>query len=304
MLKLRKIAKLIIYKTSFVFLFILILIFNPTPCSSQVSNQRDFSYFEFKAGLGTTHYFGDIGGANTRKQIFKRFEDFDLFETRFAFMGGLRYQINNSFAFSLNLIPGLIAGDDKYSLNRNRDYKFQSIIVDAAGQFEYYLLPWTAKIRPYIFGGLDATAWVSNNVFELEEDRQIKLRNTWARHAGLGFIKEINADSNYGVNIGFHHSFSDFIDGYNGGTDVTDMYYYILFEYSTKIAKRSIYNRKGKIRRPGILNRSGKKYSETNIKRFMAEDPNELRKQDRRAIKRYLQKIERKRKRNLKRNKK
>lgn len=298
MLNLRNSIWVFISKSILGYFIITIFFLSSIHCNSQISNKRSFSYFELLGGLGTTHYFGDIGGTNKRIKLFKRFEDFDLYETRFAFLGGMRYQINKSFAFSFNLIPALIAGDDKYSLNRDRNFSFHSIVVDATGQFEYYFLPWSTKIRPYFIVGLDATAWISNNIFVSEEDRQIKLRNTWGSHAGIGFRKEINKYSKYGVNIALHRSASDFIDGYNGTTNIPDMYYYVLFEYSTEITKRSIYNRKGKLRKSGITRKRIKNYTDEDIKKIENNEPNTLTAKDRRIIKRYLRKLERIRKKN------
>jgi len=283
-----------------IYIFVASIILSSQTLVGQLSNQRKFNYFEAFGGIGSTHYFGDIGGSTRKSKLFKRFEDFDIYETRFAIHAGLRYQINKHFAASVNLIPGLIAGDDKYSINRNRGYEFHSLIVDGAAQIEYYFLPWTTKTRPYVFAGLDATAWISNNIYQAEADRQIKMRNTWGKHVGFGFRKELNSLNSYGLNVGLHSSASDFIDGYNGTTDINDMYYYVLFEYSSRIAKRSIYNRKGKLRKDGLLRKNTKKYSEENIKRIMASDPNVLTNRDRRAIKRYLKKIERRRKRGSK----
>lgn len=244
--------------------------------------------------MGTSHYFGDIGGATKRSKLFKKFEDFDLYETRFAFLAGMRYQINESFALSFNMIPALLAGDDKRSFHRDRNYMFHSIVLDGALQFEYFFLPWKTNFRPYVFAGLDATAWISNNIFESAIDRKIKLRNTWGTHSGLGFRKEITNYSSYGVNIALHRSFSDFIDGYTGSTSIPDMYYYVLFEYSTKIARRSIYNRKGLLRR--YLIKKPNVYSEEEIQKLLKKERVGLNAKDRRAIKRHLKKIKKEKK--------
>jgi len=175
---------LISNKSIIIWLFFISLILISIQGNSQKSNKRRFEYFELFGGTGTTHYFGDIGGATNRKKLFKKFEDFDPYETRFAFLAGMRYQMSKSFALSFNLIPALLAGDDEFSLNRDRNYRFHSIILDGTLQIEYYYLPWNLKFRPYVFAGMDATVWISNNIFESAVDRRIKLRNTWGTHTG------------------------------------------------------------------------------------------------------------------------
>ncbi len=122
---------------------------------SQTSNLRLFNYFELFGGVGTSHYFGDIGGAGSRWDGFfdkiDSFRDFDPLETRISTTIGARYLLNRTFAVSGRLSPIWLSGNDAGSFNAKRGYYFNSFLTELSGQAEVYWLSRYTGLNPYFF---------------------------------------------------------------------------------------------------------------------------------------------------------
>lgn len=226
---------------------------------SQISNMRKRNYYELSAGVGITNYFGDIGGADAMVSGWNRYRDLDITNTRPLASLGFRYYLGKYWASSIYLTPAWIAGDDKYSKNRERNSHFETTLVEVTGQLELYATPFTKKSRPYIFGGGGGIAWLSNNVFNDDDNRKIKLRNTWTYYYGIGFKREIEYYYSVGINLSVNYLTSDYLDGYKGSTLIEDMYFFTQIEFSVKIARRSKYDRKGMLPGPGLFRKRVKK---------------------------------------------
>ncbi len=107
--------------------------------------------WEAGAWLGASHYFGDL---NTDNEI-----------NDLGFAGGAfgRYNFNNRLALKMGVSGGQIGGSDTNSENNfeiQRNLNFESIIVDAASQFEFNFLPYDHGSKknffsPYLFAGFN-----------------------------------------------------------------------------------------------------------------------------------------------------
>ncbi len=126
--------------------------------------------YEAIFGVGTSNFFGDIGGTSDKNNLFG-FKDIQLQYTRPAMDIGLRYKLTGNTAVKFNMIFGMIAGNDINSRNDHRNFAFRSTIFEPSFQFEYYILPEArgyssaalfnrrgminnySKIYIYLFGG-------------------------------------------------------------------------------------------------------------------------------------------------------
>jgi len=229
----------------FVILFCASLFLATSFSWTQVSNVRKRHYYELLGSVGITNYFGDIGGAETVVSRWERYKDFDITGTRPMASVGLRYFIGKYLAVSAYLSPAWIAGNDEYSINSEREARFETILIEGTGHLEIYLTPFSKKSRPYIFGGGGGVAWLSNNVFKDADNRDIRLRNTWSYCVGIGFKREIEYFYSVGFNVGAHYITSDYIDGIKGGTKFDDIYFFTQIEFCVKLARKKIYDGKG-----------------------------------------------------------
>src|SRR4030042_3871614 len=102
--------------------------------------------YEAVAGIGTAHYFGDIGGTADKNNLFG-IKDIELFNTRPSFYLGVRYKIRNNMAVKANFIFGFLKGDDAGSKNNERNCAFTSKIFEPSAQFEFSIISEEQKYR-------------------------------------------------------------------------------------------------------------------------------------------------------------
>lgn len=269
---------------------------------SQTSNLRLFNYFEFFGGIGSSHYFGDIGGAGTRwNGFFDRidsFRDFDPLETRISTSFGARYMLNRSFAVSGRLSPIWLSGNDAGSFNSERAYYFNSFLTELSGQAELYWLSRYTGLNPYFFAGFGAIAWYSK-VKKADFQNYVSTGNVFL--GGLGFRYSANKAWTHSFELGYRYSLTDYIEMFKGSSKWNDSYYLLQYNLSYHFTRGTIYNRRGLVRKNWWEQRKKDALSEgdLNIEINQAVDPadGELSSRERRQVARYLKKISRKRKR-------
>ena len=96
--------------------------------------------YEAMFGVGTSNFFGDIGGTSDKNNLFG-FKDIQVQYTRPVFDVALRYKLSGEMAVKFSMIYGMIAGNDINSRNDQRNFAFRSTIFEPSLQFEYYILP-------------------------------------------------------------------------------------------------------------------------------------------------------------------
>jgi hypothetical protein len=102
--------------------------------------------YEAIVGIGTAHYFGDIGGAQTEDNLFG-IKDIEIKGTRPSIYLGARYKITPNIAVKANFIYGFLAGSDEGSLNNDRNYAFSTGIFEPSVQAEYSIISEEQKYR-------------------------------------------------------------------------------------------------------------------------------------------------------------
>jgi hypothetical protein len=132
--------------------------------------------FDFMAGVSTSHFLGDLGGKPTLGT--NDISDLDLGSTRYAVTVGMRMNLNRTFALRTNLWYARVAGDDKFTRNRERRGRnlnfFSNIFeLDAVLEANIYRTADRKKIF-YIFGGVGYMTFnpktrLNGEVYELRD---------------------------------------------------------------------------------------------------------------------------------------
>ena len=72
--------------------------------------------YELVAGLGTTQFFGDVGGFSKSEDILG-LKDISFLQTRFNFTLGMKYRILSDLNIRLNLAYGMLHATDARGSN-------------------------------------------------------------------------------------------------------------------------------------------------------------------------------------------
>src|SRR4030042_7100504 len=92
-----------------ILILILLLSFSVSEGYSQKWKLRRY---EAIVGIGTAHYFGDIGGSADKNNLFG-IKDIELFNTRPSAYLGIRYKLRHNMAVKANFIFGFLKGSDE-----------------------------------------------------------------------------------------------------------------------------------------------------------------------------------------------
>ncbi|MFH0760417.1 MAG: hypothetical protein V2A67_02795 [Bacteroidota bacterium] len=232
----------------------------------QASNQRLFKYFEVYGGIGSSHFFGDIGGSSLHKPLLQgplspldNFLDFDPQSSRLSLSLGARYLFDRTFAVSAQIAPIWLSGSDKGSRYNNsimyRDYSFNAFLTEFHGQGEYYFLRRYTGVNPYVsvgFGGFVGRSRLSRP----EQPPLETLVNGLYLSGAFGLRFSKNKLWTSSIELGYRNGFlrKDFIELINSGYG-NDCYYLIQYKLSYHLTRGSIYSRKGFVRRslPAII---------------------------------------------------
>jgi hypothetical protein len=107
-------------------------------------------------GASTSHFLGDLGGKPTLGT--NDLSDLDLRATRYAITTGIRLKINRTFALRSNLWFARLAGDDRFTKNRERrgrNLNFYTNIFEADAVLEMNVYRTNNKRTIfYVFGGV------------------------------------------------------------------------------------------------------------------------------------------------------
>jgi len=215
--------------------------------------------YEAVAGIGTAHYFGDIGGAVDEHNLFG-IKDIELFNTRPSFYIGARYKIRHNMAVKTNFIYGFLKGDDAGSKNNERDLAFTSMIFEPSAQFEFSIISEEQKYRTnamfnkrgminnysnynfYVFAGIGGVFGWPKPLKILVDRYDPKTEVGLTFPIGLGLKYVISSDLSIGAEFGARLTLEDFLDGYSHPvfSHANDVYYFAVFNviYRVKTSRR------------------------------------------------------------------
>ena len=94
---------------------------------------------EYSAGLGTTQFYGDIGGFSNGKNILG-IKDFTFRHTSIDVNTSLRYRITEDFAARLNLNGGYFHSTDIRGSNIDRGFQSTTSFLEPSLIGEFYII--------------------------------------------------------------------------------------------------------------------------------------------------------------------
>jgi hypothetical protein len=235
-------------------IFCLILMTIPL---SALAQKWKLTRYEAIIGIGTTNYFGDIGGSADKNSWFG-IKDISLLRTRASLYAAARYKIEHDKAIKLSVTFGWLNGTDKGSKNASRNYSFNSFISEQTLQFEYSFLAEDrrrysfalfnrrgmmnnySKINVYGFLGVGGLFCIPSfkGILVNPESEIVQKTSfyTGVIPAGIGLKLIYNNRYALGFEFGGRYVFSDVIDGLTSSySKAKDIYYFGVFNLVYRI---------------------------------------------------------------------
>jgi len=175
-------------------------------------------YYEIGGFVGLSNYTGDLS-----QQQLKR----PAYNMAFGVLG--RYNISEKWAVGASLTRGELEGSDANATrlgDRARNLSFRSDLLDVSIFGEYNLLPYhirdEKKSAPYLFLGVSGftfnpQAELNGTYHDLQPLRTEGQERGYSRFQvaipfGIGFKFNINDRANFGLQIGYRKTFTDYLD--------------------------------------------------------------------------------------------
>ena len=208
--------------------------------------------YEAIVGIGTSNYFGDIGGYSNGENALG-LKDISISSTRPSIYLGARYKVHEVLAVKLNLIFGFFSGSDAGGINDARNFEFSAFIFEPSVQVEYSFLKekeaqsylmmkgsgmksFRSSISSYVFlgigGGFFSTKAKENLVnFDFDYNK-----TTLVVPMGLGVKYGLNSNWSIGFELGGRLTTTDYLDGYTSSySQSNDMYYFAVINLVYKM---------------------------------------------------------------------
>ena len=209
------------------------------------SQQWKFLRNEVSIGVGTSHFMGELGGANDiGSSGIKGFKDLEFKLTRPAVYAGYRFYLSPMFAVKGDFTYARLNGDDALTTERfrqNRNIHFRSPMIELSGRIEFYPLKEyfghlyrsngvlgksVNRLRPYTFIGVGGF-WFNpkakyNGSWEKLQPLQTEgveyKRIAVSMPFGVGLKYAITKQLSVGIEMALRYTSSDYLD------DVSSVY--------------------------------------------------------------------------------
>ena len=240
-------------------IIILIVLF----CSYQVSEGQLWKLrkFEANAGIGTTQFFGDIGGYSPTENILG-IKDLSINQTRMDLSTSLRYRIMIDVAVRFNLGFGYLHATDKRGSNELRGYDAVTYIFEPSFIGEYYFIKNDAEnsyifikgrgkmfetliksLDFYVMGGIGGLSYnvKGNDALVARGLKNKGFTMTFPIGVGTSFV--YSPDFNFGFELGYRYAATDYLDGYTSQySKSNDVYYFlnVTVTYKMKTGKNGL----------------------------------------------------------------
>lgn len=195
--------------------------------------------YEATAGLGTSQFYGDIGGFSIGENAMG-LKDITFKQTRFSVNGSFRYFITDNVAARMSLTYAMLHATDARGSNPSRDYRAGTSLFEPALIGEYYFVrnrgrnsflfqtyrgihrnrvrDFFSSIDGYLFAGIGGAGfdvYEKNDKF-LSESTGMTV-NGFAPDIPFGLGAKVALDPNIliGAEFALRYAFSDYLDGYS-----------------------------------------------------------------------------------------
>ncbi len=209
--------------------------------ASHLGYSQHWKYYrgEVSVAIGTSHFLGELGGANTLgSKGITGFKDLEFKLTRPSVAVGYRYFLTPMFAIKGDLTYARLNGDDALTtetFRNNRNLHFRSPAIEFSGRFEFYPMreyfghlyrskgiigKKVRRISPYMFIGIGGFwfnpkakyngKWVKLAPLETEGVKYKKIAVSMP--FGAGFKYALSRQMSIGLEMGLRYTTTDYID--------------------------------------------------------------------------------------------
>ena len=210
--------------------------------------------YELTAGIGTTQFYGDIGGFSQGKNILG-IKDFTFHNTSFNFSANFGYKLRENISARFNLALGYFHSADIVGSNDQRGFESKTLFFEPALVGEYYFIKSKREndyaflkgkrntfqsiislLDCYAFTGFGGVAYNVNPNNKLKP-LATKLNGfTPILPVGVGVKMIYSPNLSFGIEMGARFAFSDNVDGYTSVySKSNDRYHLFNFRVTYKI---------------------------------------------------------------------
>lgn len=236
-------------------ILILFLVFY-SACESHAQYWR-FRTIEIGGGIGTTQFYGDVGGF-TRGKNMLGLKDFSFHQTRYNITVNGRYRVRSDVSARLNFSFGQLHATDARGSNEARGYESTIFFFEPTALGEFYFLRnlgensyltvrGKAKSLRNILTYFDAYAFTGFGINSYSIDPNEKLKSRVTRPSGITPVIPIGVgvnllysrDLNIGLELGGRYVFTDNLEGYTSSfSERNDMYVFFNATAIYKLRRR------------------------------------------------------------------
>jgi len=228
-----------------------VIFFLPSVANAQLWKIKRY---EATAAIGTTQFFGDIGGFSKAENILG-LKDITFHQTRMNLSFAMKYRILDNVSVRLNLAFGYFHATDVRGSNVARGFEARTMFFEPSLLGEYYFIKNKGEnsfllmkgkgngsmsifsmLDFYVFTGIGGLSF-NVSPSDLLAPLATKTRGfTAVIPAGVGVNIIYSSDFNFGLELGGRYSFSDNLDGYTSThSSSNDVYYFLNFVFTYKI---------------------------------------------------------------------
>jgi hypothetical protein len=217
--------------------------------------------YEVTGGIGTTQFFGDIGGFSKGKNLLG-FKDITFRQTRMNLSTSVKYRILDDVSVRLNLALGSFHSTDARGSNVDRGFESRTLFFEPSLIGEYYFIKnkgensfllmkgkgsgiqsFFSMFDCYAFAGLGGLLYKvrPNQLMAPSTTKTSGFCAVIPAGVGVNFI--YSSYFNFGLELGGRFPFSDNIDGYTSIYSRSNDVYYSLnltFTYRIKTGKNGL----------------------------------------------------------------
>jgi len=210
--------------------------------------------YEVTAALGTTQFYGDIGGFSKGDNLLG-LKDISFRQTRLNLTTNIKYRILDDVSVRVNFATGYFHSTDVRGSNKNRGFESITTFFEPSLLGEYYFIKnkgdnsfLTMKgdrtAMPSIFSSFDfyGFAGFGGLSYKVKPNDILAPMATKTSGfspvipAGVGVNMFFSSYINFGVELGARFTFSDDIDGYTSPySKSNDTYHFLNFTFTYKI---------------------------------------------------------------------
>ncbi len=220
--------------------------------------------YEATAGLGTSQFYGDVGGYTIGENILG-LKDITFKQTRFSVNGSFRYFVYDNIAARISFSYVMLHATDERGSNEGRGYEAVTSLFEPALIGEYYFVrnrernsflfqTYRGRSRNRVkdfFRSVDVYALTGfgGAGFRVHPNDALDARNMptsgFTAIIPLGIGAKVAFDPNilFGVELTGRYAFSDYLDGYTSDWSTRNDVYHtfsLTFNYRIRTARNGL----------------------------------------------------------------